>query len=841
MSQKVLNQLECIDSSIEEIGIKCYRLAQITGDMNTPRFWVIPVSTCNEILGHGNSHVFCKLAKKTLKDTNTRNMLHHMIQETIEKVDLSQFLGSSLAGMLNENSPLLLRISLSEPAYHSNFRIISNISKLHSLEQAIKHILANEVKLRGLPFRGAIMIQKQVSASSEAFIYSANPNTGNRKEAIIQWQSCSQKLNLIHCWESQELQLLNDPMDNQKQKLDDSKNKLISSMLAHVHAVCRKFQHPLRIHYFIDDDGYHLISIKKPLYFPAIHEFNHLENIWSCESLDSSFLGITTPLSFSISRATYSSAIEELLRFLGIEKSTLSTFGPKLLHLLSYIKGQMFLNTSVVHAIATFLPSENQKEKFCDFLLSGSTKLSLYPKGFKWQRRIKSPLLHPQSIFLSSKQSIALNLVSKVQNQTKNNIYRNNMDELFRKFDHFFHYLKLTQQEILKNNIDKNEQIEILDNLLQKHRVPWQRHTLEYSICLPVPDYFEAFWLLATTFQEHKVFTRLDSSRPEKFFYMLKQDFPSVAGELEQFIDRFGFLSLFDNKSEFDNISAKPKFLLPILANYGNQLSIIKERLRIAEHQRTPSYFLREIGTGIHNPLAQEVRNIYKKISAITATGEKLKLARAAFFSSQKSLLTQMGHQLSNCHYLESPDDIHFLLVEELEAIELGGYIDATEIKSLIKRRRNSYLQNQKEALLFSQYRGRNPPAKFDDITTNLKSDSVTPWGQIKGHGLTDTNANGAIRKVACYNDIYACLLNRNILYLAQDSYFLSLLLPLVKGIIVEQSRQANQFTSLARIFLVPAALNVPQAGRLLGDGEMVHIEGHQGTIESYEKDSHAV
>jgi pyruvate,water dikinase len=277
-----------------------------------------------------------------------------------------------------------------------------------------------------------------------------------------------------------------------------------------------------------------------------------------------------------------------------------------------------------------------------------------------------------------------------------------------------------------------------------------------------------------------------------------------------------------------------PRPLLRLLQAYvqadvqsPDELSRIQQR----EREATTTQVAARLSAG----RARRFRWLLAATQGAIQLRERARMKQALLYTRLRHIALHLGDRLVEQGVLGCRDDIFFLTTDEVlervaarPAIEPGdAYPDLTE---LIETRRCALDSAATEAPpdIIVLARG----ASWSPATAARPATGAGPPARhLTGNGACGGSATGVatvVLDVAQSNRVQA----GQILVTRQTDPGWATVFFLVRGLVIERGGMLSHGAIIAREYGIPAVVGVPNATRLIADGERIHVDGDKGIVE---------
>lgn len=220
----------------------------------------------------------------------------------------------------------------------------------------------------------------------------------------------------------------------------------------------------------------------------------------------------------------------------------------------------------------------------------------------------------------------------------------------------------------------------------------------------------------------------------------------------------------------------------------------------------------------------------WKKAALGIRFREESRLNRTKLFGMVREMFLLMAYNLKKEGFLDSLDDVFYLTKEELFLEKVGH----DEFKRIVKERKRKYEIFKK---LPTYNRIEFSGEEFDRILTDARDFSMDreEIRFINGEGASEGKVTGLVRLIKDPNDVEGELSGRIIVTSFTDPGWIYLISQSA-GLIVEMGSILSHSAIITRELCKPSVVGVKNAMKLLRDGDLVEIDGNQGTIEILER-----
>ncbi|MGK5095365.1 PEP-utilizing enzyme [Deltaproteobacteria bacterium TL4] len=321
---------------------------------------------------------------------------------------------------------------------------------------------------------------------------------------------------------------------------------------------------------------------------------------------------------------------------------------------------------------------------------------------------------------------------------------------------------------------------------------------------------------------------------------VLQSQFDGFYRQCRAYIELYGDRLIGELKLESITIRQNPMFLITILKSFLSRKDLRLEALNYNElkirtdaEKKAFEAISKYCGTKKLTAFRKDLNTLRDALR----NRESLRLARTRLVGLYRSIYLEIGNQLHFYGLLESPRDVFYLTVQEIE-----NYLENRSIQShfheLVHSRKvefDAYAVEQEPPSHFVT-KGVVSPQYENSPSPELKDSSQRKV--LNGTGCYPGIAEGKIRLIRLPQDIPS--LEGQILCTLRTDSGWTPLFPAASGILVERGSSLSHSAVIARELGIPAIVNIPYVTQILKEGETIRMDGLSGTIERMDKESTA-
>jgi phosphohistidine swiveling domain-containing protein len=342
----------------------------------------------------------------------------------------------------------------------------------------------------------------------------------------------------------------------------------------------------------------------------------------------------------------------------------------------------------------------------------------------------------------------------------------------------------------------------------------------------PTTEMDLALWTLAREIGTDPDVTRIVRETPSE---QLARDYhggalpPKLQTSLTNFLRSYGHRGVAEIDLGLPRWSEDPTYIIGILANY----------LRLDDPELAPDVQFRRAAMEAKEMVAEFTRRAarrgrlratlvgfcLRRARALAGLREMPKFCIVLLFAQVRALLWPVGEELAKAGRLESAEDIFFITLPEARAALVGD-----DLRSVVRERRASYTREVQRRhvprVLLSD--GTEPAAEAHDALGAAD-------GILQGTPASGGVATGLARVILDPND--ASLEPGEILVAPSTDPGWTPLFLTASGLVMEMGGAMSHGSVVAREYGIPAVVGVPDATGRIITGRQIAVDGSTGTI----------
>lgn len=884
------------------LGGKAKNLAWLSRQgLPVPRWWVLTTECFTQQLKALNIEEWVQqeLTKLTSDNKKVENDVIAQVAENIQKAigekpllpEIQQLVRETLSSDVLTKTSLAVRSSVvGEDAEGASFAgqmdsylyqqgedaVFASIIKV--MQSAFNHrALAYRIH-KGLnitDIRAAIIIQEMVDADVAGVMFTANPATGNRQQAMISstW-GCGEGIVSGACnTDETTVGLFNDEIEtliNNKDTafvFDQSSshgakevavdlNKQDIACLDHAQVfklrdlgleIAKTYQVAQDIEWCLKDNEFYILQARPVTSLPPLNSDQDDVVVWDNSNIQESYCGVTTPLTFSFANKAYKTVYEQTLRLLGVSEKVVQEHQGMLENMLGLIHGRVYYNINNWYRGLLFLPSfktnKSDMERMMgltdpvdiiqDQELTTKEKIKKVPQIFRalyaMFRRFRNMdnlvqefrdlfQVEYQSVDRQTLHTLTIGQLISESRRLDKSLLENWTTPIVNDF-----YVMMMNGRVhrwLEKIAVENPEV-VQNNLLSGEEGIESTEPTKYL--LRMCDYLRKNIVtkVLVLMSENSILLGLIQTQ-DKYFYT----------QCQQYIELYGDRTMGELKLESITLRQDSSFMFAILKNF-----LAKSDLTLETLAKNEARFRGEAEEAVIPVIKKQLGNralkkFNKDLSALRdaiRNRENMRLARTRMFGLYRDIYIEIGQQLAFYGQLNEARDVFYLTLEEIYAYKDGRAVQ-THLQPLVDSRKAEFASYEAEDLPHhfwtkgavycnNEY---EYPHQNEDVDLNASN--------LKGTGCYPGIVEEKIRLIFSPEDELS--LDGQILCTVRTDPGWAPLFPTAGGIIVERGSTLSHSAVVARELGIPAIVGVPELTKILQDQESVRMNGTTGKIE---------
>ena len=578
--------------------------------------------------------------------------------------------------------------------------------------------------------------------------------------------------------------------------------------------------------------------------------------IWDNSNIVESYSGVTTPLTFTFANHCYYMVYVQFCEVLGVPREKILKLEPSFKNMLGLLRGRIYYNLINWCRLISVLPGYHYNREFMEQMMGvkdpipfeeeAQKDVSLFRKYFielpqlllagvrlfyrfmSLDRDVKKFIKIYEATYRHYKyvdfKTQSLHQIVNSYNDMETRVLRNWKPPIVNDFMAMIFY-GLLKKMILRWKLDESG-AGLQNELLSDQG--------DVESTLPIKKLQEITAYLRTRPDLKTLILQNDETRLKEM--LLSAPAKLSAAEirlqemLKEYLDEFGFRCMNELKLEEFSLKEKPEFIFTLLKNYLGTPELVKVPGEVSAADLSMTRALEQLkGSRIFKilPRSWVFRFLVHFSKKAIRVREYQRFARTKMFGLMRNLFKATGHKFAELGLLEQHSDIFYLSKEEIFGTISGTGI-TEDLSTLARMRREKFESYKREDELPDRI-NTNGIVLVRDLKSEVISDSVSK-DFFKGTSCCPGKVRATVKVILNPGDDMS--LNGEILVAARTDPGWVTLYPSAKGLLVERGSVLSHSAIVARELGLPAIVGIPQITKFLKTGDVVEMDGAQGTVK---------
>jgi phosphohistidine swiveling domain-containing protein len=598
----------------------------------------------------------------------------------------------------------------------------------------------------------------------------------------------------------------------------------------------KTFSMPLDIEWAIEKNNLYILQMRPITTTPTLAYYDESINggeatLWDNSNIVESFAGVTTPLTFSLTKEAYDIVYRQTCRVIGVPEHIIEQYDYSYKNMLGFIRGRVYYNLINWYKLLFLIPGSANNQGFMETMMGVKEDLNQeQQKLFNFIDQIpKYSIVKRMSVLVSLIiKFINIDKIVKKFNMNFNKIYLEYLDIDFkskslRELREL--YMRWEQNITYKWNapIINDFLVMVFFGTLKKLTEKWiksentnlQNDLLcgqgEVESTMPTLTLMK----LASKYDHDEKLSDLFRNRTTEELISLYQskENETITQDIDLYLRNYGFRCNNEQKLEEEDLYTNPSFIFNAIKNY-----IKLKNYDIEKMQRNEQEILKKAEDIVHLNLKGLKKKIFywvlKHARNAVKNRENLRFLRSKSFGISRRLFQAIGHHLAKLDVISTPQDVFYLTFREIfEFIE--GKADYLNLKEIAQIRKNEFETYRQES---------DPPDRFitfGAIGTSLNNTHIISSGDLLRNKIKVSDDPNLIYGVSCCPGVIsgkalvaktiddASDLNGEILITKRTDPGWVPLFPSCSGLIVERGSLLSHSAVIARELGIPTIVGV--------------------------------
>lgn len=574
------------------------------------------------------------------------------------------------------------------------------------------------------------------------------------------------------------------------------------------------------------------------------------ERIFDSANVVESYPGLSLPLTFSFARQAYEATFLEASRVLGMPERTIAENRAAVhAHLIGLVDGRIYYDILNWYRLYLLVPGFERLVPAFEKAL-GLARRFIAPRRRSAVERLRALPAQARIVFAIAREGLRLEGTVRrffaAFEEVRAEFCRRDLaaleaSELLELHELLCRRLLGPYAVSLLNDLFTQQSFELLRKLIERWRIADDPARLRNDLLCgeagmeSVEPVRSALELAAAIRAEPRLLALFEGEGCGADVLAAIERDPALApfrAALARHLERFGDRTLHELKLETPPASEDPEFLVAMLRNYlrgGRDLATMGAR----ERELRAAAEAAVAGQLAQHPLR---RWIFGRVLAFVRRTvrhrENLRLARTRAFGMVKRIFRALGRRLAEAGRLGAAEDVFWLTVEEVAGEVRGGGV-TRDLWALVELRKKDYAELAR----------REPPGRvvtyglpYAGGVSSPASASArarqSPSGEaeeLRGIGCVGGVARGRAKVIL--DPKQDLRVNGEILVAPMTDPGWVFLMVAAAGLVVERGSPLSHTAIIGRELGIPTVVAVKDATRRIRDGEMIEIDGRSGVV----------
>ncbi len=564
--------------------------------------------------------------------------------------------------------------------------------------------------------------------------------------------------------------------------------------------------------------------------------------LWDNTNIVENYPGVITPLTFSFVRSVYTHVFRAFVASMGVPRRIVEEHDQVFRGMVGLIRGRIYYNLLNWYRTLALLPCPNYTRRFFDEMLGiDATESDLIDDLDKWS---KGDTLIRRFLGLG-RTSLAI-VINFIRLRHRVDGFLNKLDGLLAASPHRVSFMRAeelgNQFRILEAHLLRECEVPALNDfyvmvfhgLLNHLLKRWElqdRASLSLALlsggsATIISELNRRVDRMADLARDHPALVDILCNGDAVEFEAVLAGHPDLEREYWDYLERFGDRCAGELKLESDTLLEDPTSILRTVGRAAKAQVNGKQQVE-QRYGEKASALLRSSMRG------QPVR--YAVLCLVLAATrarlkdrENMRFARARIFGRARLLLRELGARFTALDLLDSPEDVHFLELEEILAT-VENRATTTDLRGLAETRKREFTAYETTRTFANRFKTRGiafienacygeASACAPEAVDRLFGVACSP-GIVRGRvRIIDTAGAGSLASdeiaVAMHTDPGWIVVVRG-----------------AAGLLVERGNVLSHTAIVARELGIPMIASLPRLTSWLCDGDVVEMDGTTGQV----------
>ncbi len=562
--------------------------------------------------------------------------------------------------------------------------------------------------------------------------------------------------------------------------------------------------------------------------------------VWDNSNIIESYMGVTTPLTFSFITKMYEAVYVQFGEMMGVNQADIEKNQGTFANMLGLIKGRVYYNLLSWYKALALLPGYALNAGFMEKMMGVKERFEL--KDLKQRSKFSERFRVVNMVRIMIQNLRALPQM-RIDFQADFNVVMQEYDKMDfekRRADELMHLYTRFEQTLLKkwkaplvNDFFAMIYFGVLQKLIIKYGISDTTNLANDLLCgakdiistEPVHRCLNIATMIAEDEEAKSFFLQKDEN--QIWQQLQKGNFPHLKTEIDTYIRKFGERCGGELKLETITYKQQPTNFIKILKSYVEQgvTNRISEA-KIEEQLRKDA--TQKVNNSLKNNFLRKLifNYVLKNTRTLVSARENLRYERTRGFGVVRALFCAIGKVFFAENIIEQPRDIFYLSKEEIFD-HIKGTSFNPDLKALIALRKAHFTAFEAET---TGERIHTRGMVYQGNPFNPPLHRVALTGDLQGIGCCAGRVKAKVRVVNNPNEVEN--LNGDILVTSSTDPGWVTLFPTASAILVERGSLLSHSAIVSREMGKPCIVGITGLLQILKTGDVVEMDGSTGIVQ---------
>jgi len=564
--------------------------------------------------------------------------------------------------------------------------------------------------------------------------------------------------------------------------------------------------------------------------------------LWDNTNIVENYPGVITPLTFSFVRSVYTHVFRAFVVSMGVPRRIVEEHDQVFRGMVGLIRGRIYYNLLNWYRTLALLPCPDYTRRFFDEMLGvDATESDLIDDLDKWSNG--DTLIHRFLGLGRTSLAIAINLI----------LLRHRVDGFLSKLDgllaarpHRVSFMRAEelgiQFRILEAHLLRECEVPalndfyvmvfhgLLNRLLKRWKVQ-NRASLSLALLSGgsstiISKLNRRVDRMADLARDHPTLVDILCNGDVVECEAALDGHPDLQREYLDYLERFGDRCVGELKLESDTLLEDPTSILRAVGRAAKAQVNSKQQVEQG-YGENASALLRSSLRGQSVRYAV-LRLVLAATRARLKDRENMRFARARIFGRARLLLRELGARFTALDLLDSPEDVHFLELEEILAT-VENRATTADLRGLAETRKREFAAYETSRTSANRFETRGIVSIENAGYGETSACAPEGVDRLFGAACSPGIVRGRVRIIDTTSDV--CLASDEIAVAKHTDPGWIMVVRGAAGLLVERGNVLSHTAIVARELGIPMIASLPRLTSWLCDGDVVELDGTTGQV----------